>query len=330
MPIRSSPTLLKAGILVAAVIVLGTLGYVKLEGWTWFDAFYMTVMTITTVGGGEPRPLSVAGKWWTVLVVAVGFGALTYTVLRLMAYMVEGRLESLFGERRLRRRIAKMQGHFILCGYGRVGREIARAFSEERKPFVIIDINQSSLERAAEEGHTIVQGDAAEAETLRTAGVERAIGLVAAVDSDEKNIYVTLSARVLNPRLFIVARANQQYAEEKLRLAGANRIISPYTIGGRRMASLAMRPTAVEFVDTVLSAGNTELVLEDFSIGETSKSRGRSLGELVPRESPIIVLALKRAGRMTFRPSYETRLEAGDEIVVAGPMDEMRALETTF
>ncbi len=323
-----SRSLLKAGIALAAVVVLGTFGYARLEGWTWFDAFYVTIMTITTVGSAEPTPLNPGGKWLSIVVVAVGFGALTYTVLHLMAYMVEGRLEDLVGERRLRRKIAKMQDHYILCGYGRVGREIARAFVEERTPFVVIDINQDSLERAAGEGHTVVQGDAAESGTLRSAHVERALGLVAAVDSDEKNIYVTLSARILNPQLFIVARANRDHAEEKLRLAGANRIISPYTIGGRRMASLAMRPTAVEFVDTVLSASNSELLLEDFSVGDNSKARGRTLGDLISHESPIIVLALKRDGRMTFQPARDIALKSGDELVVAGPPDDMRNLES--
>ena len=324
---RSSSGLLKAAIALAAVILLGTIGYARLEGWTWFDAFYMTIMTITTVGQGEARPLDTNGKWLTIVVVAVGFGVLTYTVLRLMAYMVEGRLESLVERGRTRRRIAKMENHYILCGYGRVGREIARSFREEKTPFVIIDINPESLERASAEGHLVVSGDAAETETLQAAGVERAVGLVTAVDSDEKNIYVTLSARIVNPSLFIVARANRDHAEEKLRLAGANRIISPYTIGGRRMASLAMRPTAVEFVDTVLSASNSELLLEDFAISGDSKSRGRTLAELVSQETAIIVLALKRDGRMTFRPSYDMRLQPGDEIVVAGPPAEMRALE---
>jgi voltage-gated potassium channel len=256
-----------------------------------------------------------------------GFAALTYTVLRLMAYMVEGRLETVFASAGHRRRVAKMQNHFILCGYGRVGREIANAFKEGATPFIVIDINEQSLQRAAAEGCTVVHGDAAESDTLRTAGVDRARGLVAAVDSDEKNIYVTLSARVINPRLFIIARANWENAEEKLRLAGANRIISPYAIGGRRMASLAVRPTAIEFVDTVLSARNAELLLEDFSITESSQSRGKAISELVPDSSAMIVLALKRDGRMTLRPSRDTRLEQGDEIVVAGPPVEMRSLE---
>jgi voltage-gated potassium channel len=210
-----------------------------------------------------------------------------------------------------------MQNHFLLCGYGRVGREIANAFKDGGTPFVVIDINEESLRRAAAEGCTVVHGDAAESETLRTAGVERARGLVAAIDSDEKNIYVTLSARIFNPQLFIIARANWENAEEKLRLAGANRIISPY----------AVRPTAIEFVDTVLSARNAELLLEDFAIGQGSQSLGKTLSDLVPEKSSMIVLALKRDGRMTLRPSTDTRLQHGDEIVVAGPPDDMRSLE---
>jgi voltage-gated potassium channel len=327
VPIRARNSLVKAAALLIAVILLGTLGYVVFDGWSWFDAFYMTIMTITTVGSGEPKPLNAAGKWLTIAVVVVGFAALTYTVLRLMAYMVEGRLESVVEGRRTRSRIAKMKDHYLLCGYGRVGREIAGAFREGGTPFVVIDIKEESLERAAADGCTVVHGDAAESETLNAAGVERARGLVAAMDSDEKNIYVTLSARVVNPRLYIIARANWQNAEEKLRLAGANRIISPYTIGGRRMASLAIRPTAIEFVDTVLSARDAELLLEDFAIGESSQSVGKTLSELIPDSSSMIVLAIKRDGRMTLRPPTDTRLEPGDEIVVAGGRDEMRALE---
>lgn len=325
--IRRTSGLVKAALMLAAVVLFGTVGYVVLEGWSWFDAFYMTIMTITTVGSGEPLPMNTAGRWLTIAVVAVGFATLTYTVLRLMAYMVEGRLESLFEVRRTRRRIAKMENHFILCGYGRVGREIANAFKDGKTPFVVIDINEQSLQRAAAEGCTVVHGDAAESHTLQAAGVDRARGLVAAIDSDEKNIYVTLSARVINPRLFIIARANWENAEEKLRLAGANRIISPYTIGGRRMASLAVRPTAIEFVDTILTARNSELLLEDFAIADGSKSLGKTIAELIPDSSSMIVLAVKREGRMTLRPPRETRLESGDEIVVAGAPDDMRSLE---
>ena len=320
-------TLLIAATLLVSVVLFGTAGYVALEGWSWFDAFYMTVTTITTVGGGEPAPLHVAGKWWTIAVVAFGFGVLTYTVLALVAYVIEGHLGEQFGARRMRRRVVKMQDHFILCGFGRVGREIARDFTAEKIPFVVVDINPDSLGRAAAQGFAVMNGNAADVGTLQAAGIERARGLVTAVDDDADNIYVTLSARILKPDLFIVARANAEDAERKIRLAGANRVISPYTIGGRRMASLAMRPTAVEFVDTVLSANNGQLLLEDLTIRSGSAWIGRALVELFPAHDEAFVLALKRDGEMRFRPAADTELKSGDELVAAGPPEAIRALE---
>lgn len=319
--------LLIAATLLVSVVAIGTAGYAALEGWSWFESLYMTVTTITTVGGGEPRALDIAGKWWTIAVVAFGFGSLTYTVLQVFAYIIEGHLGAEVFQRRIRRRVAKMQDHFILCGYGRVGREIARDFTAEKIPFVIIDINPSSLDRAAAEGLVVMNGNATDVETLRRAGIERARGLVTAVDHDADNIYVTLSARVLKPDIFIVARANAEDAEQKIRLAGANRVISPYTIGGRRMASLATRPTAVEFVDTVLSADNGQLLLEDITIRDGSGWIGRALVELFPGGDEAFVLALKRDGAMRFRPAPETELRARDELVAAGPPAAIRALE---
>jgi len=313
--------------LLAVVIVGGTIGYVALEHWSWFDSFYMTVNTITTIGGGEPKPMDVAGKWWTIVVVSVGFGVLTYTLLRLLTYTFEGRLGSVVSQRRTRQKVRKMMEHFILCGFGRVGGEIASILAQEGIPFAIIDVRADSLERAAAEGFVTINGDAAEAQTLREAGVERARGLLAAMDNDEANIYVTLSARVLNPNLFIIARANRRDAESKLRLAGASRIISPYRIGGRRMASLAARPTAVEFVDTVLFANNSQLVLEDFTIPPGSSSAGRPISTLAPDGSEIVILALKRDGAMLFRPAPETPLAVNDEIVAAGPQEGIRELD---
>jgi voltage-gated potassium channel len=316
-----------AATLLVAVVAVATAGYAALEGWSAFDSFYMTITTITTIGGGEPQRMDVPGKWWTIGVVIFGFGALTYTVLQLFGYVIEGQLGADVSSRRMRRRVGKMQDHFILCGFGRVGREIARDFTAERIPFVVIDINPDSLQRAAAEGYTVMNGNAADVATLKAAGIERARGLVTAVDDDADNIYVTLSARVLKPDLFIVARANADDADRKIRLAGANRVISPYTIGGRRMASLATRPTAVEFVDTVLSANNGQLLLEDFSIRPGSPWIGRPLAALFPEGDEAFVLALKRDAAMRFRPTAETLLLGGDELVAAGPPEAIRSLE---
>jgi voltage-gated potassium channel len=225
----------------------------------------------------------------------------------------------------MRRQIGRMTNHFVLCGYGRVGSEIALDFKSEGIAFVVIDVNEDSLSRAAADGHAIVSGSASDVAVLTAARIAHARGLVTAIDSDAENIYVTLSARVLRPDIFIVARANRTDSEPKLRLAGANRIISPYTIGGRRMASLAMRPTAVEFVDTIMSASNAELLLEDLTI--PPRWDGAELAALAAESDDAIILALKRGETMIFRPAATMLLQNGDELVAAGPVAAIRILE---
>jgi voltage-gated potassium channel len=319
--------LLVAVVLLLTVIAVGTTGYIGIEGWTWFDSLYMTITTITTVGGGEPTPLSDAGRWWTLFVIVLGVGAATYTFLALGEYVLEGQFGSEVGKRRMQARVRALKDHFVLCGFGRVGREIAREFTAEKVRFVVIDINPESLAAAERDGHLTVAGNATDIEVLRQAGIERARGLITATDGDADNVYVTLSARVLRPDIFIVARGNREGSHAKLRLAGANRIISPYSIGGKRMASLAMRPTAVDFIDTILEAGNTDLLLEDLTISHDSPWAGKTLESWIGRAEEAIVLALKRDNLMTFRPAGDTLLRAGDEIVAAGPRDAIRALE---
>ncbi len=312
--------------LLALVVLASTAAYVRFEGWSWFDAFYMTVATVTTVGG-EPHPLSAAGRQLTLGVIVLGVASTSYTFLAFASYVLEGQLGVEVGRRRLRKRVRSVNDHFILCGFGRVGREIAREFVGEHVPFVVIDVNQASLQDAARDGFLVVSGNATSAEVLREAGIDRARGLVTATDKDEDNVYVTLTARVARADLFIVARANRDDSLENLKLAGANRIISPYYIGGKRMANLAMRPTAIDFIDTILEAGNTDLLLEDLTIPPESPWTGRTLGALVGDASEAIVLALKRNNLMTFRPPDDTVLQIGDEIVAAGPRPAIRALE---
>ncbi len=315
-----------AGLLIT-VTALGVVGYVVIEGWSWFDALYATVTTLTTVGGGEPRPPSTAGRAWTLGLIVLGVGGVFYVLVATAEFVLEGQLGKLVGRRRMRRRVERLNNHFVLCGFGRVGSEIARQFSEEGVEFVVVDVNQGSLAEASEQGYRVVLGNAAQLDVLQDAGIERARGLVAAVDNDADNVYVTLSARVLRPDLFIVARANELDAEPKLRLAGANRVISPYTIGGRRMANLAMRPIAVDFVDTVLSVGASDLLLEDLSVSASSRWIGKTVGELPGADKEILVLAISREERLMFRPDAATQLKMGDELVVAGPPNAIRELE---
>ncbi|MGH2363837.1 MAG: potassium channel family protein [Chloroflexota bacterium] len=312
--------------LVLGIVLAGVIGYSAIEHWSWFDALYMTVTALTTLGGGEVRPLSTPGRVFTLLLVVAGVGTVTYTVLLLVGYVLEGELNQRFGLRRVRRRVQRLENHFVLCGYGRVGREIAHQFAAEGVPFVVIDLNEGPLGQAATHGYLVVTGNAAQVEVLQQAGLERARGLVTAVDSDADNIYVTLSARVLRPNLFIVARANDPEAEPKLRLAGANRIISPYTIGGRRMASVALSPTATDFIDAILSGGNAELSLEALPVPAGSTCIGLPLESLLTG-SGTTILAVKRSDEMIYRPAAGLLLKMGDELIAAGPTQDVRRLD---
>jgi voltage-gated potassium channel len=314
-------------VMLVAVVAIGAGGYRWFEGYDWFDALYATVTTITTVGGGEVHPFHAIGKLWTMLVVAVGFLVFTDAILTLVGFVIEGHLGHAFGERRMRRRIDRMRDHFILCGFGRIGREIAAEFAAEGIAFGVVDQDERRVAAGEAEGFTMLRGNAADIETLNAAGIERARGLVTAVDGDADNVYVTLTARVLRPDIFIVARANAIDAEPKLRLAGANRVGSPYVIGGRRMASLATRPTAVDFVDHILSAKNGQLLLEDFTVEDDSPWIGRTLAEMVLPTDEVLMLAMRRSEAMHFRPGLETQLQAGDELIFAGPVGAIHAMQ---
>lgn len=314
--------------LLATVVLGGTAGYAVLEGYGWFDALYATVTNMTTVGGGEVRPFHLPGKILTMLVVVIGFVAFTDAIVALVGYVVEGKLGAAVHSRRMRRRVALMQDHFILCGYGRVGSDIAAGFFAEGHPFVVVEQADVPIAAAVKAGFALVQGDASNESTLKEAGVMRARALVTALNGEADNVIVTLTARVLRPDLFIVARMTSIETEPKLRLAGANRVVSPDIIGGRRLANLAMRPTAVDFVDSILSSKDSELVLEEFRIGADSEWVGKSIAELLRTADDVSILAMKRGGRLRFRPRVsQVMLEVEDELVLAGPVEGIRALE---
>jgi voltage-gated potassium channel len=311
--------------LFAVVISISWLGYIVIERFSAFDSLYMTIATISTVGDSSHQ-LSVAGRWWTLGVIVFGVGVTGYVFLSAAGYLLEGHLFAAVGEQRIRARVRAMNDHHILCGFGRVGQSIARDLLAAHRSVVILDTNSESLENAVKQGFAVVHGNPADVETLKAAGIERARGLVIATDKDAENVYVTLSARVLRPDVYIIARANAPDSLAKLKLAGANSVISPYGIGGKRMAQLAMRPTAMEFLDTVLDAESKALSLEDFVIRDDSKLVGQPIKALFA-VSDTIILALKRDDAMHFRPPHDTALRAGDEIVVAGPSTSIRALE---
>jgi voltage-gated potassium channel len=328
---RSGPVVRRlAGPFVALVasLVVGTFGYMIIAGWSFTDALYMTVMAVATVGFEEVHPLSTAGRYFTIALILIGIIGISYTISVIIGLIVEGQLTHQWGRRRMERRVAQLTGHYIICGYGRVGRQIAGELTREAVSFVLLDVNQPSLDLAAAEGIPVVHGNATEDLVLRQAGIERARGLIAAVANDADNIFITLSARALRPELPIVARANYEDAVHKLRLAGATRVVSPYTMAGQQMALLAVRPAAVDFVETLLRGAGGSLLLEDVRVAAGSALEHVSITAARERFAGGATLAaVQRAGRLLAPPPADLALQAGDVIAIVGTDEQLHALE---
>ena len=316
-------------LLIAAVTCVGTVGYVVIEGWSAWDAFYMTVITITTVGYGEVHPLSAAGRLFTVVIILMGVGAFFYAFTLFMGLLAGGNLVSRWERRRIARMLDELHDHFIVCGFGRLGEIIAREFSRHRVPFVVIERNTDRLHLAMDHGFLAVEADASNEEVLRRVRIDRARGFVAAVGTDAENVYAVLSARLLKPDLFIVGRAETDDARVKLKRAGADRVIAPYQIGGLQIAQTALRPAVVDFVQLATSSENMELNLEQVHLAEGSVFAGRTLLEAGLRQRfGVVVVGIRRAdGKMDFNPAPETGMRAGDDIVVLGRTESLKQLE---
>ncbi len=310
-----------------SIIVIGVIGYMLIEGWSPLDSIYMTIITITTVGYSEVHTLSAGGRIFSIFLIIGGVGGALYTLTGIVQYVVEGNIGTTWGRRRMKAKIAQLKGHFILCGFGRVGEEIAHTFHEEGVPFVIIENRPECIARIEQTGYLYIEGDATSDEVLREAGIERARGLVAALGTDVDNTYITLSARGLCPNLFIEARASSREAGTKLERAGADRIVSPNSIGARRMAMLALRPAVVDFIDTVTFGRGREMELENVNIGKGSRLVGLSI-KAARNETGITTLAMqKKGGKLLLTPSDEETLEEGDRLVVIGTKERLAALE---
>jgi voltage-gated potassium channel len=313
---------------VAAVLVsiaLVTAAYAALEGWPLFDALYMAVITLTTVGFREVHPLDESGRIITMVASAAGvaliFGGVGIMAETLLTDLASGRRE----RKRMQDRIDRLQGHYVVCGYGRVGSTVTRLLVEAGRTVVVMDINADSIERARAEGHLVVEGDATNDDTLRAAGIERARGLVASIDSDANNVYVVLSARSLSPGLFIVGRANGPAAEAKLLQAGADRIVSPYTMAGRRIAELATRPAVVDFIDAALSPAHLTFTIEHRRVDAGGPLDGRTIGELA--EQGVFTLAIVRGkGSYDAHPPAERRLMPDEELILSASAETLHRL----
>ncbi len=314
----------------AVITVAGVLGYMVFEGWSFTDALYMTVITVTTVGYREVRTLDTTGQLWTMLLLITGVGTLFYAAVSSVELVVEGTIRGYFGRRRMQAAIGRLNGHYILCGYGRVGRQVAREFARDGVPFVVVDQNPQIIEECLAEGYLALLGEASDDDVLEEAGVQRARGLVAAVDSDAENVFVVLSARKLNPKLNIVARASSEESAAKLEIAGADRTLSPYAVGGRRLASLATQPLIVDFLDVVTRGEHgIEFRLEEFGVPEDSYIAGRTIGELriAERTGAIILATRNKEGTFDTAPSATDRIRSGDTLIVLGTREQISSLD---
>ncbi|MFC2003975.1 potassium channel family protein [Chloroflexota bacterium] len=310
-----------------AIIAIGVIGYTVIEGWSFLDSLYMTIITITTVGYNEVHPPTDNGQIFSIFLIIGGVGGALYALTGVMQYIVEGNIGTTWGRRRMKSKIAQLKGHFILCGFGRVGEEIAHTFKEEGAPFVVIDNRPDCIARIEQTGYLYLEADATSDEVLKEAGIERARGLVAAVGVDTDNTYITLSARELRPDLFVEARASSEEAEKKLKRAGADRVVSPYSLGGRRMAMLALRPAVVDFIDTVTQRRGPELQLENIAVSSGSSLAGQTVEEARQCSKATVLAVSKKSGRLLPNPSGEETIAAGDSLIIMGTREQLASLE---
>jgi voltage-gated potassium channel len=310
------------------IIVAGTVGYIAL-GFPWLDALYQTVTTVATVGFREVQPLSAGGQAFTIVLILVGVGTALFTFTQVLEVVVEGHVQEMLGRRRMEREIIRMSGHVIVCGFGRVGRNLAQYVTGAGQDVVVIDHDPARAAAATAErsGH-VVQGDATTDEVLKEAGIERARVLVTTLNTDAANLFVTLTARSLRPDLFIVARARVESSEAKLTQAGADRVVNPQGIGGARMAAFVLQPHVAEFLDVVMHDGSLEFRLEEIPLPDQSPLAGKSLRDAHIRDSTgALILALRDAtGEFTTNPAPETELCAGQILIAIGTDAQLRAL----
>ena len=313
-------------VLLAIVLVTGVTGYALIDKWDLLDSFYMTIITISTVGYTEVHPQSTAGRLFTAALIVVGVG----TMLFGFGVFAEALTENNFGiyrrQRQLERQLNHLRDHFIICGYGRIGTQIAIEFDEHKVPYAVVEQNPEALERLHDENRLHIDGDAASEEILKQAGIERARGLISAVDSDERSVYITLAARALNPALFIISRAGRPDSTRRLELAGANRVISPYRMAGHRMAELAVHPALVDVLDT-LHHGGSEIGVEEILVGQSMTALGKTLDEaglLDPSGAKVLALR-RRDGTLHANPGGDLRLEEGDLVIALGTESQLVA-----
>jgi voltage-gated potassium channel len=332
--VATNPRLRQTLRLTGAVVVTligGTVGFHLILDEPWFQAFYRSVVT-ATLAGLDTVPASDGARALSILLVLAGLTIIAYAGAVIVEMIAGGVLTGVLAERRRERTIERLRDHFIICGYGRVGRRVAEEFRHSGEPYVVLDFSVDAVSAAKEHGDLLIEGNATEDEDLRRAGLERAKGLVAAADSDADNLYIALSARAARPDLQIVARASDEDAEKKLKLAGADRVVLPYSAAGRTMANLVLKPHVTAFLDAVTTATGPDLHMAEIEVPATSAHAGKTIRDIrVRHETGALIIAMrKRDGTFDTTPEPDVRIDPGDVLVGVGTTEELRRLEDLF
>jgi voltage-gated potassium channel len=316
---------------IIGIVAFGTVGFKLIEGWPWFDCFYFTLITITTIGFGEPANMHHSTRYFTVALIVMGLITVSYALSAAAQAVIEFELVSRFGKRRMFKDINRLTDHYVVCGAGRVGSRVIREIARREVEFVVIESDESRADRMLSAGHLVLMGDATHEDVLKAAGIERARGVVCALASDPDNLYLTLAARDLNKTALIVARANDEAAVARLLKAGANKVVSPIVTGSSQMAQMLLKPAVADFIELATMTDALELEIEQIGIQRSSPFVGHSLKETdIRSHMDVIVIAIKRAeGRMLFNPSADTVIEEGDALVAMGSHEGLESLERT-
>ncbi|MGD9176194.1 MAG: potassium channel protein [Desulfobacterales bacterium] len=314
------------------ILSFGTCSYYLVEHMPLFEAFYMTIITITTVGFAEVIPLSQSGRVITVIIIILGITAGTYTISVLVRAIVEGELVQIFGRIKLQKQVSGLKNHFIICGFGRIGRIICDELAADNVNFVVIEQDPQVIEQIEARKFLYLDMDATTEEALIQAGIMNAKGIVTAVNSDANNVFITMTAKSLRADVFVLARASEEQNEAKLFRAGATRVVSPYLIGGRRIAQMLKKPTVVDFIDCAMMGSHLDLMMEEAAIGDKSSLIGKNLIDSnLRRDYGVIIVAIKKlSGDMVFNPMPSEALEAGDVIVVIGKKEDLKRMNTVM